>query len=120
MKTLKEIYDGILASDELKREYLEAAGNGGTMEFLREHGCEATEEELKAFLEGERDGELSDGELDNVAGGACNKTTAVESVISVFSGGIACLAISLDSRRDGSVGQKGDQDGRLCSEFSVK
>ena len=69
MKTLKELYDEVVASEELKKEYIKANRNGNLKEFLASHGCEATEEELIVFLAERQKGELSDDELDNISGG---------------------------------------------------
>ena len=70
MKTLDELYHEVMADDSLKSEYIEAAGNGGAADFLKAHGCEATEQELEEFMKnGGKSGELSDDELDNVAAG---------------------------------------------------
>ena len=77
MKTLEELYREVMADNALKSEYLEAAGNGRAEDFLKSHGCEASAQELEAFMEknGEAalgnmaSGELSDDELDDVAAG---------------------------------------------------
>ena len=70
MKTLDELYHEVMADDSLKSEYIEAAGNGGAADFLKAHGCEATEQELEEFMKnGGKSGELSDDELDDVAAG---------------------------------------------------
>ncbi len=70
MKTLDELYREVMADDSLKSEYIEAAGNGGAADFLKAHGCEATEQELEEFMKnGGKSGELTDDELDNVAAG---------------------------------------------------
>ncbi len=69
MKTLNELYEEIASSEELKTAFTEAAKNGTTLEFLKERGCAATEEELSAFLEERRDTELSDEDLDDAVGG---------------------------------------------------
>ena len=45
MKTLDELYREVMADDSLKSEYIEAAGNGGAADFLKAHGCEATEQQ---------------------------------------------------------------------------
>ena len=46
MKTLKELYDEILASDELKKEFAGCAANEqDTAAFLEKYGCDATVEE---------------------------------------------------------------------------
>ena len=51
---------------------------GKTPEFLKEKDCEATAEELTVFLKNRSNGELSDDELDNVAGG-CNEELCTQS-----------------------------------------
>jgi hypothetical protein len=74
MKTLKELYGEVMASGELKKQYLAAANDGKINEFLSSHGCDASESELNAFLSNPKElpqGEVSDDELDAVAGGTC-------------------------------------------------
>ena len=112
MKTLQELYNEITASDELKAAFADAAKGGKAAEFLKAQGCEATAEELAAFLKGQKSGELSDEELDNVGGG-CD--TAAEAAFSVMSGGIGCAARAIVSATTGYVGQKKEDDGRLCN-----
>ena len=78
MKTLslKELYAEVMASEALKKEYFAAANDKKVTEFLRAHGCEATEQELNAFLSNPKElpqGEVCDDELDAVAGGTCYK-----------------------------------------------
>ena len=51
MKTLQELYNEVIQSDELKKEFLEAGKNGKAEEFIKAHGCDATLDEIKAFLE---------------------------------------------------------------------
>ena len=65
MKTIQELYNEIMASEELKA--------GKQEEFLKAHGCEATMEEVQAFLEAKQneDAPLSFDELENAAGGGC-------------------------------------------------
>jgi len=108
MKTLQELYNEIIASDELKTAFAEAAKGGKTMEFLKAQGCEATVEELAAFLKDQTTGEISDEELDNVGGG-CNDATGKESAISVASGGIGCAILA-----GISAGTDIHKGGRLC------
>ena len=50
MKTMQELYDEIIASRKLKAQFLEAAKAGKTEAFLKEHGCEATMEQVAAFM----------------------------------------------------------------------
>ena len=73
MKSLQELYDEIRGDDALKKSFVEALRKDAVEDFLREHGCEVTSEELHEFLEGmarENDPiELSADQLAQVAGG---------------------------------------------------
>ena len=117
MKTLQELYNEVIQSDELKKEFLEAGKNGKAEEFIKAHGCDATLDEIKVFLEeqAKADKELSAEELENVAGGTCNDETRKEVGISIFSGGIVCATKALESCFDGSNGQENENDGRICN-----
>ena len=117
MKTLQELYNEVIQSDELKKEFLEAGKNGKAEEFIKAHGCDATLDEIKTFLEEQNkaDKELSADELENVAGGTCNDETRKEVGISIFSGGIVCATKALESCFDGSNGQENENDGRICN-----
>ena len=99
MKTLQELYNEIIASDELKTAFAEAAKGGKTMEFLKAQGCEATVEELAAFLKDQTTGEISDELF----------ATGKESAISVASGGIGCAILA-----GISAGTDIHKGGRLC------
>ena len=93
MKTLQELYNEVIQSDELKKEFLEAGKNGKAEEFIKAHGCDATLDEIKAFLENltKADKELSADELENVAGGTCNGATTIEALSSIVSAGGVCV-----------------------------
>ena len=52
MKTMEELYQEVLGSDELKGAFARAVSEGRVEEFLKENGCEASLEEVKAFLGG--------------------------------------------------------------------
>ena len=74
MKTLQELYKEVIASDELKNEFVNAAkdeenAKKNVEEFLKKHGCDATFEELQLFFEGKAEEELSEEEMEAVAGG---------------------------------------------------
>lgn len=75
------------------------------------HGVKATDEEIAAFLkkQQQKTGELSDDELDNVAGG-CNSWEAALSVVSV---GVGCAVTAFFSAEKGSM--KGDDGQMLCA-----
>lgn len=114
MKTLQELYREIISSEELKAAFAEAAKDGKAAEFLKAHGCEATTEELTAFLKTRSNGEISDEELDSVAGG-CNDATSFEALFSTISVGVVCIALALDSSSEAYAGRlKEGVDGRIC------
>ena len=113
MKTLQELYKEIIASEELKAAFTEAAKGGKVTEFLKTQGVEATVEEVTAFLKSQT-GELSDEELDSVAGG-CNEKTKTEVGYSLASFGIGCAIYAAVSAANGHVGQKTKEEGRLCN-----
>jgi len=73
MKTLQDLYNEILASDELKAEFAQSMETkASAVAFLEKHGCSATADELKAFLEEQfaaQAGEMSEEDLEAVAGG---------------------------------------------------
>ena len=117
MKTIQELYNEIMASKELKEQAIEAAKAGKQEEFLKEHGCEATLEDVKAFLEAKQqeDAPLSFDELENAAGGNC--ATTQETLFSVISAGIYCAAAAIASaaRKDSHLGQRNENEGRICN-----
>ena len=117
MKTMQELYNEVMADKELKAQFVEAANAGKLEAFLKEHGCEATAEEVNAFLEAKanEDAPLSFDELENAAGGECNSTTGTETALSIVSLGTACLAMALSSSDKGHVGQEASGEGRLCN-----
>ncbi len=80
--TLQELYDKVMASDELKRSFAEAAQDKGKLEaWLKANGSDATAEQLGEFLKARQtSGEISDDELENVAGGGISGGGAFHSV----------------------------------------
>ena len=120
MKTLQELYHEVIKSDELKKEFLEAGKNGKVEEFIKNHGCDVTMDEIKVFFEtqakAKADKELSTEELENVAGGTCNDETEGELKWSLYTLGFGCARKALDSLLWGHVGQENDDEGRLCTE----
>ena len=70
-KTIAEVYEEVMKSAELQKEFLAAEQNGTIAAFAAAHGCEASAEEVQAFLKAKlsEDKELSLDELDQVAGG---------------------------------------------------
>ena len=74
MKTVQELYSEVIASDELKKALVEAMKAGKLEDFLKEHGCEASEMEIKEFIEAKAAEdtpiELSEDELKQVTAGS--------------------------------------------------
>ena len=50
MKSVKDLYEEIIVSEELKQKLEEAVKEKRVEDFLREQGCDATLDELEAFL----------------------------------------------------------------------
>jgi len=72
MKTIKELFNEIAGSDELKKTYETAvkSGDEAVETFLKEHGCEATVEDIRNFFREQQEArELSEDEVAGVAGG---------------------------------------------------
>ncbi len=80
-KTIAELYDEVIASEELTQEYLaaEQQGEEAILAFAAAHGCEATAEEVQEFVKSklEEEGEIGLDELDQVAGGGKNEHVVV-------------------------------------------
>ena len=121
LRTIQELYDEIMANGDLKARFIEAAKAGKQEAFLKEQGCEATMEEVAAFLKakGREDAPLSLDQMENTAGGACNGITGVETVLSVFGvAGLLCAGLAIASAAGANgkhVGQQNDEEGRLCN-----
>lgn len=74
MKTPEDMYGEIVASEVLKAKFAEAAREDKVLEFLSANGCQATDEEAKAFLQAKR--EVAVDELDDISGGCDHKDIA--------------------------------------------
>ena len=118
MKTVQELYSEIISNDDLKKAFVAAAqSEEGIVAFAKEQGVDTTLEEIKAFLKEQTqtdNRELAPEEMENAAGGACNKVTATEVVISVFTVVICAVEAGI-SAKQGHVGQKEEDEGRLCT-----
>ena len=112
MKTIQELYNEVLKSEELKKAFSEAVQNKTVEDFLKAQGCEASMEDVAAFLKEQqaKSGELADNELDNVAGG-CNME---EAALSTFTLGVACAAVAVESAVHGNM--KGPDGTILCAD----
>ena len=110
MKTIQELYNEVLKNEELKKAFSEAVQNKTVEDFLKAQGCEASMEDVAAFLKEQqaKTGEVADSELDNVAGG-CN---GVEALNSIASFGIVCATVAIKSASYDKM--KGDNGKILC------
>lgn len=116
MKTLETLYQEVLASDELKKGLAEAAkAPEGLEAWICAQGCEATAEEIGAFLKEKRakTGELSDDELESAAGGGCN---AGEVALSVYSA-LVCAVDAIVSAIDDEY-KRGEDNTLLCTDLN--
>lgn len=82
MKTIEELYNEVMASEEMKREFL-ALKPEKVESFAEKYGCKATLDEIKAFLteKSTASGELSDDELEQIAGGKMKPDDILCSII---------------------------------------
>jgi len=71
MKTIEELYNEVMTSEDLRKECVEAMNAGKQEEFLKKHDCNVTLEEVMAFVDekNKEDAEISLDQLHNVAGG---------------------------------------------------
>ncbi len=71
MKTLDELYNEIVAHEELKAEFTALDTPEKVVSFVANHGCDATPDDIKVFFEEKQNavGELSDEDLGQVSGG---------------------------------------------------
>ncbi len=85
--SLQELYSKVMASEELKRSFAEAAQDKGKLEaWLKSNGSDATAEQVGEFLRsrsGQTGGEISDDELENVAGGSDSVDVTLSVVLKV-------------------------------------
>ena len=106
MKTLEELYNGILADEGLKEQLKSAAKENKVEEFLKAQGCEATTDELKEFINSKK--EVSLDELDSAAGGCATEDV----ILSVFTAGLGCASFAIASAVEGNTA---NYDSALCN-----
>ena len=113
MKTVEELYREVLASEALKKEFL-ALRPEEVEGFAVKYGCEAGLDEIRAFFEAKRNepGELSDAEMNQVAGG--KGASLAEGALSGFTFGIGCAVVAAISVADGKCGTDIEGDKMLC------
>ncbi len=73
MKTIEELYGEIRENEELKKAFSLALKENRLEEFAKAHGCEASTADAMAFLKSLKNRELSENDMEKVAGGkACS------------------------------------------------
>ena len=96
MKTLETLYEEVMKSETLKKEFLEAAKAKETVEaFVKNHGSDASLEELQVFMKEKAMLTISDEEVDSVAGGKASPGETV--VLSIFTWGTTCAGEAIES-----------------------
>lgn len=99
MKTLEELYNEMLTSDDLKAELAGVDGIEAVVDFLHRHGCDATWDEYQAFMLKQRDSrEMTDEELEQVAGGSVG--TIITSALMFWSCAACSIAIEAGTDDD--------------------
>ncbi len=69
MKTLEELYNEVMSNRVKMGEFVAASGRNRLSDFAEKNGCNATENEIRKFFLKKCEGDISDEELEMVAGG---------------------------------------------------
>lgn len=111
MKTIEAIYNEIKNSKELQEKLSEAIRTSRIADFFKELGYEGSMNDVAEYMKSLKgNGELSDDELDAVAGGA----NVSEALWSIFSFGIVCVELAIISACGDGVGDGPDGE-ILCN-----
>ena len=100
MKTLQELYSEVMASDEMKKEFIEAfKAKEATEAVLKKYGCEASFEEFQAFLKEKQENNelISEEEVKAIAGGDKLTDALIQTGMSVVLTVAGCLGKALFS-----------------------
>ena len=93
--TIKEVYEKIKNSPELKKKAAEAAKNGTIEQFLKDNNFGITVDQIKDFVASAKKGELSKEELNMAAGGGCEADECTLNALwSIGTLGIGCAISS--------------------------
>ena len=95
MKTLQELYTEVMASDEMKKEFIEAfQTKEATESALKKYGCEASFEEFQAFMKEKQENDelVSEEDVKAIAGGGSKlKNALFDTGLSLTTYGMGCL-----------------------------
>ena len=72
MKSIEELYKEVQENEELKKEFITAFKEGKVEDFLKAHDCDATVDDVMAFLNSTKEETASEDDLAKVAGGGCS------------------------------------------------
>ena len=115
MKTIEIIYNEIKNNEALQAKLVEAVKASKVAEFFKELDCEADMSEIIAYGKKLVNTEISDNELDAIAGGA-NKDEAILSAVTL---GFGCAVAAIASACGSGVGD--GPDGRLlCNDSTTE
>ena len=70
--TLDELYNTVMSDRDNMAEFVKASGTGALSEYAREHGCSASDFEIRDYFisKCQGEGELDDDDVELVSGGA--------------------------------------------------
>ncbi len=84
MKSLEALYKEVMESEDLKKGFLEAAKSEETLKaFLKNHSCDVGLEELQTFIKEKAVINVSDEDIDSVAGGKSGEDMIVDVMSSI-------------------------------------
>lgn len=81
MKTLEELYNTVMSDRAKMGEFVAASGKKKLSDFAWEYGCKASDEEVRIFFLKKCEGDISDEELEMVAGGNIDFARLFEAVL---------------------------------------
>ena len=109
MITLEELYNKVMSDREIMQEFVKASGTGSLSAFAKSYDCDASQEQIQNFFIskcGDKPStgddsleELSDDDLENVAGGSIGFTNWLCSFFSrIFGSDIEGIIGNYDQR----------------------
>ena len=78
MKSMETLHQEILENEELKTAFITALKENTIEDFLKSNGCEGTTADVMIFMNSKKEGELSDDDMEKVAGGDCGDLPRVQ------------------------------------------
>ena len=75
MRSMENLYQEIQENEKLKKAFITALKENTIEDFLKANGCEGTTADVMKFMNSKKEGELSDDDMEKVAGGDCSRDT---------------------------------------------